>query len=418
MHFAVILNMFYSDDSYNSPRNMELTGDLPIPNSPAIRSPPSAVSTRVRRNLLREFNRASAPEVCDSPGSDHVSQAFDMTVQTEPSELKESGWNVFIKFWCFIIISSVLLIVYIYRSIPGYIFAGFPKELLAISALIICVIIVVCRLCGDNQTKRRGSVSSKAVQDHGISTDDIARRRNMNVQVKRIFKGDGSDVWSEFIRYFENIATLNGWTIEMKRRVLLTTFRGQAETFVYGLPDYVLSDYNQLVHQIDNRFGHKAMKESYVAEAKMRKKLKNESFRDFGQAIADLYRRAHPGNRDYVEEASLKTFLDNCSYEDDFRLAVKRTRPKTLQDAVTSAMQEECIRMTENMKVREKKIERPVYGINNSGSNQKSQMKTTRRNDRECFLCNSKEHLFKNCPNRKRGSNREEQRLNEPRPRQ
>lgn len=40
--------------------------------------------------------------------------------------------------------------------------------------------------------------------------------------------------------------------------------------------------------------------------------MKTESFRDFGQSIADLYRRAHPNNREYVEEASLKTFMDNC----------------------------------------------------------------------------------------------------------
>jgi hypothetical protein len=43
-----------------------------------------------------------------------------------------------------------------------------------------------------------------------------------------------------------------------------------------------------------------------------------------------LYGRVHPGNHDYVEEASLKTFMDNCNPNEDFRLAVKRTRPKNL----------------------------------------------------------------------------------------
>jgi hypothetical protein len=35
-------------------------------------------------------------------------------------------------------------------------------------------------------------------------------------------------------------------------------------------------------------------------------------------------------------------FLDKCGQSEDFRLAVKRTRPKTLQEAVVNAMQEEC----------------------------------------------------------------------------
>ena len=72
------------------------------------------------------------------------------------------------------------------------------------------------------------------------------------------------------------------------------------------------------------------MKESYAAEAKLRRKKGTESFRDFGQAIEDLYRRAYPDNRENVQESSMKTFMDNCSdCTEDFRLAVKRTRPKT-----------------------------------------------------------------------------------------
>lgn len=67
------------------------------------------------------------------------------------------------------------------------------------------------------------------------------------------------------------------------------------------------------------------MQESYIVEAEMRRELPTESFRDFAQAIADLYRRAHPGNHDYVKEASLKTFMDTCNADKGFRLAVKRT---------------------------------------------------------------------------------------------
>lgn len=60
--------------------------------------------------------------------------------------------------------------------------------------------------------------------------------------------------------------------MDMKRRLLITTFRGQAETFAYGLPDCVLQSYELLVENMDNRFGHRVMKESYIAEAKMRRK--------------------------------------------------------------------------------------------------------------------------------------------------
>lgn len=247
--------------------------------------------------------------------------------------------------------------------------------------------------------------------------------KSFNIQIKRIFKGDSTDVWSEFIRYFENISTLNGWSMDMKRRLLITTFRGQAETFAYGLPDYVLQSYELLVENMDNRFGHRVMKESYIAEAKMRRKMKTESFRDFGQSIADLYRRAHPNNREYVEEASLKTFMDNCSDNEDFRLAVKRTRPANLQDAVTAAMQEECIRMTENLKMRDRRVERPVYDIHNTYARTVNKNNQTERGHyqsvKRCYRCNSTGHLLKDCKTTPNQNNREvREPLNARQPRQ
>ncbi|VDI34082.1 Hypothetical predicted protein [Mytilus galloprovincialis] len=113
------------------------------------------------------------------------------------------------------------------------------------------------------------------------------------------------------------------------------------------MPVIIQRDYNRLKRKMEERFGHTAMKERYVTEAKLRKRKPEESLRDFGQAIEDLYRRAYPGNPEIVEENSIKAFLDKCGQSKDFRLAVKRTRPNTLQEAVNNSMQEECLRVGE-----------------------------------------------------------------------
>lgn len=91
-----------------------------------------------------------------------------------------------------------------------------------------------------------------------------------------MFKGEGTEEWSAFVQFFENVATLNNWSIDMRCRVLVTTFRGQAEAFANGLPDSIVQDFNQLKLQMDTRFGHTAMKESYIVEAKMQRKLPTE----------------------------------------------------------------------------------------------------------------------------------------------
>ena len=154
------------------------------------------------------------------------------------------------------------------------------------------------------------------------------------------------------------------WGNEKSRRVLLSTLRGQAETYAYGMPLVIQRDYNRLKQKMEERFGHTAMKERYVTEAKLRKRQPNESLRDFGQAIEDLYRRAYPNNPEIVEENAIKSFLDKCGQSEDFRLAVKRTRPKTLQEAVVNAMQEECLRAGEKDLAKEiKPAQRPVYEV-------------------------------------------------------
>lgn len=182
--------------------------------------------------------------------------------------------------------------------------------------------------------------------------------------VRRTFSGTNTDVWNDFLQYFENLAELNKWNAEKSRRVLLSTLRGQAETYAYGMPLVIQRDYNRLKQKMEERFGHTAMKERYVTEAKLRKRQPNESLRDFGQAIEDLYRRAYPNSPEIVEESAIKSFLDKCGQSEDFRLAVKRTRPKTLQEAVLSAMQEECLRAGEKDLAKENKpVGRQVYEV-------------------------------------------------------
>ncbi|VDI84212.1 Hypothetical predicted protein [Mytilus galloprovincialis] len=182
--------------------------------------------------------------------------------------------------------------------------------------------------------------------------------------VRRTFSVVNDDVWNEFIQYFENISELNVWNNEKARRVLLSTLRGQAETFAYGMPLIIQRDFEHLKRKMEERFGHTAMKERYVTEAKLRKRKPEESLRVFGQAIEDLYRRAYPDNPEIVEERSINAFLDKCGQSDDFRLAVKRTRPNILQEAVINAMQEECLRVGEKDLAKHlKPVQWPIFEV-------------------------------------------------------
>lgn len=256
--------------------------------------------------------------------------------------------------WISVFILGSATVVEIYQHFPGHMLLGLTKEYLICGALVILCVLLFTIIVKDKLNQQSGQKRRYSSSQHDSATSQPydkptlvnspvfhGNRTAQQIPVKRTYSRDGKDIWTEFIRYFENKSELNSWDTERKRRVFLTVLRGQAETFVYGLPEPVRNDWTQIKEAMGGRFGHKAIKESYMTEAKLRKKRDAESFRDFGQAIHDLYCRAYPDNRDYVQEGSTKTFLDNCSENEDFRLAVKRTRPRTLDDAVTSAMQEE-----------------------------------------------------------------------------
>ena len=65
---------------------------------------------------------------------------------------------------------------------------------------------------------------------------DVSNTETGGFAARLTFSGSGSDVWLEFIRYFENLMALNNWSQEKARRIFLCLLRGQAESFAYGLP--------------------------------------------------------------------------------------------------------------------------------------------------------------------------------------
>ena len=100
---------------------------------------------------------------------------------------------------------------------------------------------------------------------HFTRNTDVSNTETRGFAARRTFSGSGSDVWLEFIRYFENLLALNNWSQEKVRRKSLCLLRGQAESFAYGLPLEVQSSWVSLKAHMEERFGLLAMRDSYIA---------------------------------------------------------------------------------------------------------------------------------------------------------
>ena len=126
--------------------------------------------------------------------------------------------------------------------------------------------------------------------------------------------------------------------------MLLTALRCQADTYAYGFPPVFQNYYNRLKQKQNERFGHVAMKEElhYRIKAATQTALGIFSMDRLMKTSSEVQiLTIHKLNRSMRSKLSL---LNSDS---------QRTRPKTLQ-AVTNAMQEECLRMAEKELVWEK----------------------------------------------------------------
>ncbi|CAC5379329.1 unnamed protein product [Mytilus coruscus] len=65
------------------------------------------------------------------------------------------------------------------------------------------------------------------------------------------------------------------------------------------------------------RFWHFNMKEACLVELKSSKRKFGETFRDLGQSIEDLYRRAYHDSTETVQENTIKTFIVACSESEE-----------------------------------------------------------------------------------------------------
>ena len=103
--YCVLVTMFSGERTTYSPKNMELTGNMPTnsaPNSPM--SPRFIDDNTVRRNLLPEFN-------CETPSPIRGSVESETLCNATEHHRGQNGvtWSAFVRFW---ILCSVIMCYY------------------------------------------------------------------------------------------------------------------------------------------------------------------------------------------------------------------------------------------------------------------------------------------------------------------
>lgn len=225
VHCALFLKIFQGGDrTIYSPAKMDFTNSTPT-NVPQTTPRPR---TSVRRNLIQDFeNELPTPVVTNSPPVQEIFANRENCTEVE----HESSWYSGLMYWTCGISALVLTVLSVFRYSPQKLLLRLTHEALGNISIIFLGIIVCAILWKLYQSTMRRTAripnmmrntltGRTSDQDTASYNEEVGLTGSgLNLHVKRTFKGEGTEVWSEFVRYFENVATLNNWSIDMRRKI-------------------------------------------------------------------------------------------------------------------------------------------------------------------------------------------------------
>ena len=154
------------------------------------------------------------------------------------------------------------------------------------------------------------------------------------------------DDWHHYIRAFEAVAEMNGWTAPARK--LATCMTRSAQKFTLALPREVRTNYFQFRAALEQNFDPLEKREAGVERFLNRVRLLGESLTEYGQALSDLAHRAYPEMPDLSCSRQVIGQFIRGLQKRECRMYVKLACPKTLSQAMANALMYETFDETDS----------------------------------------------------------------------
>ncbi|XP_070573828.1 uncharacterized protein [Ptychodera flava] len=181
-------------------------------------------------------------------------------------------------------------------------------------------------------------------------------------------KYDGRSSWRDYYCHFTHCAAINRWNAVEKGHFLAASLRDRAQNMlprIYGLPEEM--QYDELVAILEARFGSLGKAELRLTQLKCRKRMKDETLADLGQAILDLTEQAYPELDPIAIDKLARQYFSDAIPDAEIRADLFRQRPRTLDAAIRIAIHTESFlhseagRMKRRQHVRQVGIDDDLY---------------------------------------------------------
>lgn len=244
-------------------------------------------------------------------------------------------------------------------------------------------------------------------------------------------KYSGDEDWEQYFSHFQDCAELGKWNEQEKMLTLAACLRGQARAFYTTLAGHDKRSFDNLAYALEQRFGAARQQTRYVSKFQTRLKLVGESIAAFGDDLRLLARKAYSNLEPAAQETlALQQFCKALSV--DMKCRVMDRDCQTIAEAVEVVERYEDLLNESNVERRRNLVrhiestedERVVGSQNdqrklrwpNGNKRFEDDLQRTLRSiqgrldriergslrryngPRKCYICQSLEHLARDCP--------------------
>ena len=183
-----------------------------------------------------------------------------------------------------------------------------------------------------------------AVNDAGRAREAIATARP--VFMPETFTGVGRE-WSDWSEQFDLAAEVNNWNEPLKLKCMSLLLSGRARDMYSGLPSDAKENYALLKAAMARCFEPCDSDDWSRASFTARRRMHNETAREFGNALRRLATKAYPTADNYIRDMLARDQFFTHFSSGEFRISLRSAKPKTLEEAIDLASEMELLRNLE-----------------------------------------------------------------------